>query len=255
MRDLPGRLFLVIAASVAILVGIGYALMASGIAAPVRGNLGTALVPPDPGALATFLGDGRPAFVVRTDEAVHVVDARAPAVTGAPLALVAWCVEEAAFVDALNGGRFDSDGSLVGGAPRGLVVHPTSATDDAQYVIVGSEGVPAAGSATGSVEAECAGDIVRHEPEPGETFDPSVAADEEPPGWIWLEGRLEVIGGLVLLCDDADGTDCATGAAVHGIDPARLAAVPDHLSGFFIGRVGDDVIDELYYVPAATEGT
>lgn len=255
MRDLTGRLFLVIAASVAILVGIGYGLMASGIASPVRGNLGTVLVPPETGAIATFLGDGRPALVVRIDDAVHVVDARAPAVAGAPLALVAWCAEEGTLVDTLNGGRFAPDGSLVGGAPRGLVVHPTSATDDGQYVLVGSEGTPASGTAAGSVAAECAGEIVGHEPEPGEAFDPSVAADEEPPGWIWLEGRLEAVGALVLLCDDPDGTDCATGAAVHGIDPARLAARSEHMSGFFIGRVGDGVIDELYSVPSAKEGT
>ncbi len=255
MRDLPGRLFFVIAASVAIVVGIGYGLMATGIASPVRGNLGMALVPSENGALATFLGDGRPAFVVRTDDAVHVVDARAPATAGDPMALVAWCADDGTFVDTLHGARFASDGSGVGGAPRGLSVHPTSANDDGQYVIVGSEGSPAPGTGLGSANAQCSGEVVRHAPEAGEVFDPSVAADEEPPGWIWLEGRLEAIGGLVLLCDDANGTDCATGAAVDGIDPARLAALPEALSGFFVGRVGDDVIDELYYVLAAEEGT
>ena len=70
---------------------------------------------------------------------------------------------------------------------------------------------------------ECWVDIaVMHVPDADEVFDPSVAADEEPPGWIWLEGRLVAAGGQALLCD-GHGGDCATGAVVRGIDPATIA--------------------------------
>ena len=87
-----------------------------------------------------------------------------------------------------------------------------------------------------------------HEPADGEAFDPSVAAEEEPPGWIWLEGHLEAIGGQTLLCD-GPANACATGAVVPGIDPAKVAALDQPMAGLFLGRVGDGAIDELHFVP------
>ena len=122
-------------------------------------------------------------------------------------------------------------------------------------VTVGRDGRPS-GASYGDIEIGCDGDeAVMHEPDAPEVFDPSVAADEEPPGWIWLEGRLEAIGNQALLCDDLEVADCETGAAVPGINPAKLDALSEPLGGYFFGRVGDGVIDELHYVPHHVRGS
>ena len=50
--------------------------------------------------------------------------------------------------------------------------------------------------------AGCSEPWLIHEPVPDEIFDPSVALDQEPPGWIWLDGTLALQGdGSILLCD------------------------------------------------------
>jgi hypothetical protein len=85
---------------------------------------------------------------------------------------------------------------------------------------------------------------VAHAPDPDEIFDPSVALDEEPPGWIWIEGRLEAADGGVRLCDGLDGP-CATSAVVAGIDPATL----EPLTGIFHGRVRDGALRDLSILP------
>jgi hypothetical protein len=122
-------------------------------------------------------------------------------------------------------------------------------------VVVGTTGEPAPPHEPQAGTWACEGEGAQHEPEAGEVFDPSVAADQEPPGWIWVEGRLEPIGGQALLCDDLDADDCESGAVVRGIDPDGLAGVSYHLSGLFLGRVRDGAIDELHYAPPSTEGT
>ena len=141
-------------------------------------------------------------------------------------------------------------------SPSGLIVYPTAAGTDGSEVVVGAEGTssPEFRDVSGSYECD-ANQAVMHVPAEGEAFDPSVAADEEPPGWIWLEGRLEAIGNQALLCDDLAAADCATGAAVPGIDPAKLDALSEPLGGYFFGRVGDGVIDELHYVPHHVRGS
>jgi hypothetical protein len=256
MRDLPGRLFVVIAAAVAVVVGIGYAAIALNVARPPADTLGQVEVPSEMGARPIQLADGRPAFIVRWEGGIHVVDARVPVADGVPGRLVTWCNGQ--FLDWLDPATaYDSHGSLIGGmATRGLTVYPFTTTDDGRSVIVGTTGEPAPPHEPQPGTWACEGESrARHEPETGEVFDPSVAADEEPPGWIWLEGRLEAIGGQALLCDDLDANDCETGAVVRGIDPGRLAGPSQHLSGLFLGRVGDGAIEELHYAPASTEGT
>lgn len=256
MRDLRRWLLPGLGVAVAGLVAVGYGLIASGIATPVGGTGGTVPMPADRGAAAIYLADGRPAFVVRTADAVHVLDARPPLVTGSPGALVAWCPGPQQFFDWVHGGSYLADGTLIAGAPSGLIVYPSAPTADGLAVTVGAEGRPRDGVADPETVGGCDGDeAVMHEPDPGEAFDPSVAADEEPPGWIWMEGRLEAIGSQALLCDDVEATDCETGAVVHGIDPAKLAALSEPMSGFFLGRVGDGVIDELHHVPLSVRGS
>jgi hypothetical protein len=256
MRDLRRWIPIGLAVAVVSVAAIGYGLIATDIATPPGGSLGTLPVPEDGNAVPVFLADGRPAFIVRADGAVHVLDARPPLDTGEPGVLVAWCPEDEQFLDFVNGGWFLADGGLIADAPSGMITYPVTRGEDDRRVSVGSDGVPASTAADPSTVGGCNGDTaVMHEPDAGEAFDPSVAADEEPPGWIWLEGRLVSIGGQALLCDDVRASDCATGAVVHGIDPAKLAALPEPLAGYFLGRVGDGVIDELHHIPLSVRGS
>ncbi len=246
VNTLAGRVAIGLGVIVAALVGIGYAFVYAGIAAPLEADLGT-LAAPDEGVRAAYLADGRPVFVVRAADGIHVVDARAPVDSGAPGHLVVFC--DPLFSDLSGGSTFAADGGLDGGvAHESLTVYPLTVTSGGREVTVGSGGAPAPsrlGEQTGS--NECWVDIaVMHVPDAGEVFDPSVAADEEPPGWIWLEGRLVAAGGQALLCDGHDG-DCATGAVVRGIDPATIADNPLGYDGYFLGRVHDGAIEELHF--------
>jgi nitrite reductase/ring-hydroxylating ferredoxin subunit len=250
MRDLGRRLLIGLAVVAAAVMAIGYAFIAGRIAAPIESDLGT-FERPGPeagGAQAVLLADGRPAFIVTSEDEVTVVDARGRHAAGAAGRLVAWC-EEGVFIDLVGGATYAPDGQLLGGpAADGLVVYPVRSVDDGSRFVVGGDGVSAGSTAGEPAALDCPSNRwIRHRPEAGETFDPSVAADEEPPGWIWLEGRLRAETGETILCDGLDG-DCATFAPVGGIDPARVPG-GEALAGSFIGRVRDGVIVDLNFVP------
>jgi hypothetical protein len=257
MRDLGRRALVGLAAMVAIVAAVGYGLIATNIASPLAADLGTVAVPEEPGAQAVLLTDGRPAFVVHSTDATYVLDARVPLDDGVPGRLVGWCGEgtAGAFIDVLGGGSFGPDGTLLGGpGTSGLPRYPTTPAADGRTVTVGREPRAAGTASAGEVALDCPPGArwLTHAPAPAEVFDPSVAADEEPPGWIWLEGRLEAVDGQAVLCDDVAHSGCATGAVVRGIDPAKIGAQPVPLAGIFIGQVGDGAIDELYFVPVKT---
>jgi hypothetical protein len=249
MRDLGRRLLIGLAVVAAAVMAIGYAFIAGRIAAPIESDLGTFSVPDTDGAEAVLLADGRPAFIVASEGQIAVVDARGRYAAGAPGRLVAWC-EDGFFLDLVDGAAYGADGRLIGGpASDGLVVYPARSVDGGSRFVVDGEGT-AAGSVSGEpVAPECpASRWVGHRPDAGEIFDPSVAADEEPPGWIWLEGRLRESAGDAVLCDGLAG-DCGTFAEVGGIDPAVIPSDAQALIGSFIGRVRDGVIVDLNFVP------
>lgn len=253
MRDLGQRLLIGLGAAMAAVMAIGYAFIAGGIAAPLGGDLGTFEVPgPDPGTAAVLLDDGRPAFLVATRRDVAVVDARAPVEAGVPGRLVTWCDLDPVgiFVDPLGGTTWEADGALSSDhRTDGLVRYPVRSGSEEATIVVGSEGHSAGVTSGERVARDCPADTrVSHRPAHGEVFDPSVAADEEPPGWIWLEGTLVADGDEVRLCDGS-GQRCDTAASVAGIDPAQVP-VPA-LAGHFLGRVRDDAIVDLQFVPAA----
>lgn len=259
MRDLGRRLLIGLAVIAAAGTAVGYAYIASGIAAPVRGDRAVLDVPPSGSARAALLDDGQPVFVVNDpDRGVWVIDAQGRQADGELPVLVAWCPTTRLFVDPAIGTAYAPDGELRWGpAEGGLIAHATRADpDDASRVIVGSDvTVQGSGPETdGPPETTCSGGTwLVHEPEPGEVFDPSVAVAEEAPGWIWLEGSLEVIdAGEVRLCDRGQG-GCATAAPVVGIDPASLAGDTPWPAGLFIGRVRDDAIEGLMSVPDLEE--
>jgi len=246
VHSVAGRVLVGLGVLVAALVAIGYAFIFSGIATPIARDLGSVAIPEEQGAVPVYLSDGRPAFVVRTGDEVTVVDARPPLEAGEPGSLVAWC--DGVFVAGVQ--TYLADGTLVtGSAPSGLIVYPTH--EGAGGLVVAPEGSPA-GRRVGEVVPFCdPARTVAHEPDADELFDPSVAADEEPPGWVWMEGRLMTVGGQAMLCDA--GEDCAAGAVVRGIDPANVHATAP-LEGLFIGRIRDGAIEELHYVPQSKDG-
>lgn len=250
MRDLGRRLLIGLAVVAAAVMAIGYAFIAGSIATPINADLGTFPVPEEDGARAVLLADGRPAFIVATEGEVIVLDARGRHAAGAPGRLVAWCdTTTPYFVDPLDEATYAADGTrLAGSTGPGLVRHPVSNADDGGRIRVAADGTAAGQLDDVAVPVACDGSQVVHAPAPGEIFDPSVAADEEPPGWIWLEGRLVAEAGEAILCDGLSGA-CATFAEVGGIDPAVIPGDEHALIGSFIGRVRDGVIVDLNFVP------
>lgn len=251
MRDLGRRLLIGLAVVVAAVMAIGYAFIAGRIAAPIASDLGTFEVPSEPGAQPVLLADGRPAFVTRLDDGTAlVVDARGPHAAGGVGRLVTWCDGTTPyFVDPLDETTYAADGTrLAGSTGPGLVRYPVSTVDGDGRLRVGSDGTAAGQRDDLAMPIDCEAHRVVHRPEPGEVFDPSVATGEEPPGWIWLEGRLRPDGGETILCDGLDG-ECATFGVVGGIDPAMVPDRGDTLAGSFIGRVRGGVIVELSFVP------
>jgi hypothetical protein len=249
MRDLGRRLLIGLAAVAVVVMVVGYAFIFRGIATPVRGDLGTLDLPPDGEAVAAVLDDGRPVWVVADPQGDWVLEARAPRSAGEPGALVAWCARERIFVDAPTGAVFAPDGTMLDGPlTSGLVAFATRPADAGARVVIGSESAarPVAGpSAEQPVPCE-AGSWTAHEPAADEVFDPSVAADQEPPGWIWLEGTLRAVDGGARLCDGSDPA-CGGSAVAEGIDPATIPS--DGIEGRFIGLVRDGAIEGLAIVP------
>ena len=257
MRDLGRWLLVGLAVVAAGATAVGYAFIAGGVAAPTRGNRAILDVPAIGTATATVLDDGRPVFVVNDpDRGVWVIDAQGRQQSGALPVLVAWCPTAQLLADPASGSAYAPDGELRWGpAEGGLVVFATRpAPDDPSRVIVGSDTTVQgrAAETDGPPETTCDGSWVVHRPAGGEVFDPSVAVEGEPPGWIWLEGALVAADeGDVRLCDRA-GTDCASWAPVGGIDPASLASGRE-AEGLFIGLVRDDAIEGLISVPDLEE--
>lgn len=252
MQNLVGRAVIGLGVIVAAVAAVGYAFVFVGIASPPSGALGRVPVPADGEVVAAVLDDGTPVFVVARDASVFVLDARAPRDAGEIAALVGWCEEADAFHDTLGGGSFGFDGAAIeSGSRTGLVRLEARLSADRAFLDVGPGSEPSGVSADPRAVSGCpAGSAwVTHEPGPGEAFDPSVAVDQEPPGWIWLEGHLEVAGGVVKLCD-APGA-CDTWAPVGGIDPARAPVA----AGRFIGEVHDGVIEGLTIVPSSGESS
>jgi hypothetical protein len=206
------------------------------------------------------LDDGRPVFIVNDPGlGISVLDAQRPQPGGGLGVLVAWCQDSRTLVDLRDGSIFAPNGEVLRGpAADGLVAFAgRRAPEDASRVIVGSDTV-VQGRAAASAEIPdgCGGGFMVHQPQGDETFDPSVAADQEPPGWIWTEGMLRVVDGEVRLCDGLSDA-CDAYAETIGIDPAAAGpgADVDGIGGRFIGRVRDGAIEGLIHVPDEVEAS
>jgi hypothetical protein len=239
------------------MAAVGYAQLAPGIANP-RANLrATVRQPPAGETLAAFLDDGRPVFVAHDESgALAVLDAQSSHVPSGVGQLLAWCSVDRHFEDRFGGSTFAPSGARIDGpAPSGLRAYGLQSLPERTDLIgvtsatfaVDRPGPP--GPATG---AGCSGPWLVHEPDPDDIFDPSVAVDQEPSDWIWLDGRMAQVGDQVVLCD-ASAADCATFAALPGIAPAYLNAVPGPGQGRWIGRVRDGAIEGVIRVPTLEE--
>ncbi len=250
MRDIGRRLLIGLAAVVAGVMAIGYAFIFGGVAAP-SGDLGTLDVPGDGGAVATRLDDGRPVFVTAAGGAAWVLDAREPRDPGELDVLLSWCPTDEAFIGTGPTSIFAADGSSLRDS-GGMTAYATApANEDASRLRVEAQtSVRPAATENRQPMYTCGpGDWVVHSAPPDEIFDPSVAADAEPPGWIWLEGTLLPIGDQAVLCDGINPADgCPTGVVASGIDPATLAAAG--VAGLFLGTVHDGTIEGLTFAPA-----
>lgn len=259
MRELGRRLLIGLGVVVAGVMALGYAFIFGGIATPVRSDRATLDVPASGTATATTLEDGRPVFVVNDPGVgIWVFDAQGRRRGGGVPVAVAWCPVTRTFADPADGSAYAADGRVRWGpAEGGLVAYATrSGPDDPTRVIVGSDTAVQgrAAQTDGPPETTCqGGSWLVHRPEPGALFDPSVAVDQEAPGWIWLDGSLELDDeGRLRLCDGA-AADCETWAEVSGIDPASVRGRGPAVEGLFIGRVRDDAIDGLIFVPDLVE--
>lgn len=255
MSDLGRRLLIGLAAVVAGVMAVGYAFIFGGIASPIRGDRGVLAVPPDGTTVATILDDGRPVFVVNDPgSGIGVVDAQADAATSRIGVAVSWCPESRLFVDRVHGSAYTPDGTLRWGpSETGLAAYDARPSgDDPSQVVVGADrsGRGRGPETDGPPEVACRGGWIGHEPGADEAFDPSVAVAQEPPGWIWLEGSVRMVNGEARLCD-AQPDDCTSSVAIGGIDPASRPG--NSLSGDFIGRVRDGVIEGLIFVPDPEE--
>lgn len=248
---------LAIGVLIAGLVALGYAQIAPGIANQNATRRAT-LPQPAPGEVsAMFLDDGRPVFVAKDDDGtLAVVDAQSSHVPSGMGQLLAWCPADAHFEDLFGGSTFAANGAPIDGpAPSGLLSYGVQTLSDRPDLI----GVTTAtsrveGAADGPRSgAGCGEGWLIHKPPPDEIFDPSVALDQEPPGWVWLDGTLALQdNGTTLLCD-AQAADCETFATVTGIDPAYFSVGPHELPGLYIGRVRDAAIEGLIAVPDPEE--
>lgn len=253
MRDLGNRFLVGLGAIVAVVVAVGYAYVYLGIAQSPGNTFSVVTVPPAGTVAAVTLNDGLPVFVTTVEGEPVVLDARAPHIDGEPDRLVAWCAEVGFFLDLIHGGSFAPGGEVLGrSAETGLRRLEAAPRDGGARVAV-TAGGSVAGDAPGeTVALDCVigSDWVVHDPAADEVFDPSVAADQEPEGWFWVEGRLEAFGNAVRLCDGMTGP-CATSAEVNGIDPAMVGAT----RGLFLGRVQGNALRDLVIVPdIATAG-
>jgi hypothetical protein len=261
MRELGRRLLIGMAVAAVAVMAVGYAFIFGGIATPVRGDRAILDLPAEGEAAATILDDGRPVFIVNDPAVgVWVLDAEGRQPTAAVGVLVAWCPATRTFADVTDGSAYAPNGELLSGPAEGGLVAFASrrVADDASRVIVGSDtSVQGRAAPNGNPpSATCADGWVTHAPQPGEVFDPSVAVDQEPPGWIWLEGALGIgDDGTVQLCDrGTDALACERSAGVNGIDPALLRDDQSGpTEGQFIGRVGDGAIEGLILVPDLVE--
>lgn len=249
---------LAIGVLIAGLVAFGYAQIAPGIANQDVTRRATLPQPAAGQTLAMFLDDGRPVFAVKTDDGnLAVLDAQSSHVPSGMGQLLAWCPADGHFEDLFGGSTFALDGARIDGpAPAGLLGYGLQALPDRTDLIAVTtatfriDRAAAAGPRTG---AGCGEPWVVHEPPPDDVFDPSVALDQEPPGWVWLDGTLTLQGdGTTLLCD-TQAAGCETSATVSGIDPAYFSVGPHELPGLYIGRVRDGAIEGLIAVPDAEE--
>jgi hypothetical protein len=234
-------------------------------------------VPPRGEAVAAFLSDGHPVFVVhQPDGFVVAVDALSPHRHLGIEQLVAWCEPKRFFVSWPDGSFFLRSGRWWGGraAAPGLYsvtfdVLSRDAEGDAATVRLrkivppwgghptGSINDPVPASACGLADGDFSNVLIHQVPPVLVWGSPAAAARTEVPEWIAIDGVLHVSpGGAVSLCARVDGSVCRNGARVNGLQGRRLfdTIQSDTTSRFartrtWLARVNDGAIVELAMFP------
>lgn len=237
-------------------------------------------VPPRGQAVAAFLSDGHPVFVVhQPDGLVVAVDAVSPHRDFGIGQLAAWCPARKYFVAWPDGSFFLRSGRWWGGvaAPPGLDsvtfdVLSRDASGDVATVRLGRIVPPWGGHPTGSINdsvpaSACgladgdASQVLIHPIDPSRVWRlPSEAATTDSAAWIAVDGTLGVSSdGAVSLCAELDGSTCRNGARVRGLNGrrlfAKLHADPTSrlaLPHTWLARVNDGAIVELAMLPEPT---
>jgi hypothetical protein len=226
---------------------------------PTLGASNVVRVPPRGQAVAAFLDDGHPVFVVhQPDGLVVAVDALSQVRDFGIEQLVAWCPDKQYFVTWPDGSFFHRSGRWWGGrpAPQGLRavlfdVLSRDAAGDPTILRLRQIGVAWGGahgnlstqrtfpSACGLAQGDVWG-VLMHPIDPSSIWrSPAAAAQADISEWIEVEGQLLVSpDGSVSLCAQVDGSMCRDGAAVRGLDGRRLFAkvLADPSSRFALSR-------------------
>jgi hypothetical protein len=266
---------------------VAFALFAIASVLVWRGTVGDGSMPATPigsdtlhvpargDAVAAFLADGRPVFVVHYgDGNISVLDAFSPYRPFGIRELVAWC-PSGHLVGWPDASYFDKYGVWRGGtpAPPGLavfafdVVKRDTTGDPATVHIVGI-GPSVAGhqslSSRRTYPSTCRSrsgsraELIEHGLDPSQVSTSPREMVDTASGygwsrWIAVEGFLSVSpDGAVELCSGAPRSECVDGAPVEGIDAALLreeiATHPDSpfaQSDVWLARVGHGAIVDV----------
>jgi hypothetical protein len=191
-------------------------------------------VPPLGGAVAAYLADGRPVFVVHhEDGTVGVVDAFSTHVTFGIGKLVGWCPSSRTFEDPFHGSKWDEFGDYaLGPAPTGLVTYEISVVSGLQNHVHVDGPIPShprgflthpfqpAGSFCRSTSLMVLPDVLRDA-----SSSPAEVVAAAPTGWVAVRGILLATAGQpARFCAAVADGACLDAAPVSGVDITGLVS-------------------------------
>jgi hypothetical protein len=224
-------------------------------------------VPPLGGAVAAYLADGRPVFVVHhEDGTVGVVDAFSTHVTFGIGKLVGWCPSSRTFEDPFHGSKWDEFGDYaLGPAPVGLETYKISVVSGLQNHVHVDGPIPShprgflthpfqpAGPFCQSTFRMVLPDVLGDA-----SSSPADVVAAAPSGWVAVRGILLATAGRpARLCAPVADGACIDGAPVSGVDVTGLVSVlrgpgtAVTIEGPWIAQVRRGTLVQLTRVPRA----
>lgn len=224
-------------------------------------------VPPLGGAVAAYLADGRPVFVVHhEDGTVGVVDAFSTHVTFGIGKLVGWCPSSRTFEDPFHGSKWDEFGDYaLGPAPVGLETYKISVVSGLQNHVHVDGPIPShprgfltrpfqpAGPFCQTISRMVLPDVLRDA-----SSSPADVIAAAPLEWVAVRGILLATAGQpARLCAPVADGACIDGAPVSGVDVTGLVSVlrgpgtAVTIEGPWIAQVRRGTLVQLTRVPRA----